>query len=229
MNTTYELMPNPEPGCWKGGQVDPGQKPSWTMHYCTLYHSAYSCASAPEGRNCTAVKAKYGPLTAWKTQLVTDMTCLFGASCFPNLAGYDQFNEDWSTHYGAHMANFIRDVRKDLNAPKMPFVIGQVGFDGTREEKKSRDGGDSARTKIKKGQLAMASIPTFRGNVAVVKTDRFWDQDADAIYRGPGSWKKDVNKWHQFGNDRPYHYLGSPWFFAQTGTALGEAMVGLLK
>ena len=38
-------------------------------------------------------------------------------------------------------------------------------------------------------------------------------------------WSKDVNRWRQFGNDRPYHYYGSPWCFAQIGTAFGEGMI----
>ena len=111
----------------------------------------------------------------------------------------------------------------------MKFVIGQVGFDGPRESKPAKDGGPSARDQIKRGQLAMANRKGFKGSVAVVKTAQYWDMEADAIYNGEGGWKKDVAKWKQFGNDRPYHYLGSPWFFAQTGTGFGEAMVKLLK
>jgi hypothetical protein len=61
--------------------------------------------------------------------------------------------------------------------------------------------------------------------VRSVKTDLFWDMDAEAIYRGPGGWSKDVDKWRQFGNERPYHYYGSPWFFAQAGEAFGKAML----
>ena len=53
--------------------------------------------------------------------------------------------------------------------------------------------------------------------------------DAHAIYNGPGGWSKDVDKWRRFGNDRPYHYLGSPWFFAQAGTGFGEAMLSIVK
>ena len=52
--------------------------------------------------------------------------------------------------------------------------------------------------------------------------------DADAIYRGKGGWSADVEKWRRFGNDRPYHYYGSPWFFAQIGTAFGKAMLEML-
>ena len=139
----------------------------------------------------------------------------------------DQFNEDWYKSYGEHLACLISDVREDLKAPDMKFVIGQVGFDGPRESKPAKDGGLSARDHIKSGQLAMASRAGFKGSVAVVKTAAYWDMEADAIFNGPGGWKADVERWRQFGNDRPYHYLGSPWFFAQAGSGFGEAMVKL--
>ena len=41
--------------------------------------------------------------------------------------------------------------------------------------------------------------------------------------------RADPEKWRQFGNDRPYHYYGSPWFFAQAGRAFGDAMVKLIS
>ncbi|MCH7945705.1 MAG: hypothetical protein IIC73_06800 [Armatimonadetes bacterium] len=62
-----------------------------------------------------------------------------------------------------------------------------------------------------------------------VRTAPFYDMEADAIFSGPGGWQADVDKWRRFGDDRPYHYLGSPWFFAQVGTAFAEAMKGLIK
>ena len=140
----------------------------------------------------------------------------------------DQFNQDWYENYGAYLASFIRDVRKDLGAPGLPFVIGQVGFDGKRKSRPSKGGSLSARDHIKSAQLAMATREEFEGTVAVVKTDQYWDTDADAIYRGKGGWSADVDKWRRFGNDRPYHYYGSPWFFAQIGTAFGKAMLEIL-
>ena len=71
--------------------------------------------------------------------------------------------------------------------------------------------------------------PSFSGTVTCVRTALYWDMDADAIFFGPGGWQADVDKWRQFGDDRPYHYLGSPWFFAQVGTAFGEAMLDLIE
>lgn len=135
----------------------------------------------------------------------------------------DQYQDRWLT-YEKNMANFIRDVRKEFKAPNMAFVIGQMGHDGMKEDKE-----DSPRDYIKKAQAKVPELPEFKGNAVCVTTDNFWDMEAHAIYTGPGGWSKDVEKWRQFGNDRGYHYYGSPWFFAQAGTAFGEAMLDLLK
>ena len=135
----------------------------------------------------------------------------------------DQYQDHWLT-YEKNMANLIRDVRKEFKAPNIAFVIGQMGHDGMKPDK---DG--SPRDFIKKAQIGVPNYPEFKGNVLCVKTDKFWDMEAHAIYTGPGGWSKDVNKWRQFGNDRGYHYYGSPWCFAQIGTAFGEGMIELLK
>jgi alpha-galactosidase len=135
----------------------------------------------------------------------------------------DQYQDRWLT-YEKNMANFIRDVRKEFKAPEMKFVIGQMGHDGMKPDKE-----DSPRDYIKKAQAAVPEMPEFKGNALCVKTDKFWDMEAHAIYTGPGGWAKDINKWRQFGNDRGYHYYGSPWTFAQIGTAFGESMLELLK
>ena len=50
---------------------------------------------------------------------------LVDSGVYPNRnkpGGYDAYSEA--------MAHFIRDVREDLNAPKMPFVIGVLGVGG---------------------------------------------------------------------------------------------------
>ena len=46
----------------------------------------------------------------------------------------DMINAQYTAEYADNMANFIRDVRKDLKAPKLPFVIGQLGVGGVEEE-----------------------------------------------------------------------------------------------
>ena len=135
----------------------------------------------------------------------------------------DQYQDRWLT-YEKNMANFIRDVRKEFKAPKMKFVVGQMGNDGMAPDKPG-----SPRDYIKKAQAGVPERAEFKGNAICVRTDRYWDMEAHAIYTGPGGWSKDADKWRQFGNDRPYHYYGSPWLFAQVGTAFGEGMLELLK
>ena len=39
----------------------------------------------------------------------------------------DKFSDHSTSTYQENMAHFIRDVRKDLKLPKLPFVIGAMG------------------------------------------------------------------------------------------------------
>ena len=75
--------------------------------------------------------------------------------------------------YSELLAHFIRDVRKELNAPKMPFVIGVMGVGGLREQ-------SPATVEFRKAMAAPADMPEFKGNVAAVQTAPFWpDELAD--------------------------------------------------
>jgi alpha-galactosidase len=65
--------------------------------------------------------------------------------------------------YSDLLAKFIRDVRKDLSAPKMPFVIGVLGVDGEQH------------VNFRKAMAAPAKMPEFIGNVVAVETAPFWD------------------------------------------------------
>ena len=82
--------------------------------------------------------------------------------------------------YSEWMADFIRDVRKDLAVPKMPFVIGVLGVGGPIGEDYS------PRYKVthqnfRDAMAAPAQLPEFRGNVAAVRTELYWDQPLAAI------------------------------------------------
>ena len=75
--------------------------------------------------------------------------------------------------YSKLMADFIRDVRKDLNAPKMPFVIGVIGVDG--------DKATGGLANLRPAMAAPANMPEFKGNVAAVETAPFWDHAMAAV------------------------------------------------
>jgi len=131
----------------------------------------------------------------------------------------DMFNPDFLENYGRHMANFIRDVRKDLKTPNLPFVIGQMGQNGP-------DGASNKMQTIKDAQASMEAIPEFKGNVKVVKTDVFWDRKAAELVK---NWQEHINEWEKVGSDRGYHYLGSAITFSKIGRAFGQATLELMK
>lgn len=82
--------------------------------------------------------------------------------------------------YGEWMADFIRDVRKDLNVPKMPFVIGVMGVGGVIDENyepRYKMGHQSFRDAM----AAPAGMPEFKGNVVAVQTAPFWDKPLERL------------------------------------------------
>ena len=75
--------------------------------------------------------------------------------------------------YSTLMAGFIRDVRKDLGAPEMPFVIGVMGVGGGKANE------DNLR--FREAMAAPAELTGFKGNVVAVPTAPFWDEPLAAI------------------------------------------------
>jgi alpha-galactosidase len=117
------------------------------------------------------------------------------------------------------MKHFINDVRKDLHAPKLPFVIGVMGQNGSKPA-------SGAMLTIQKAQLSMNDVPEFKGNVKAIRTDVLVDKAAEELYP---TWEKNAEQWKLVGGDHPYHYLGSAIWFNRIGKAMGEAMLELLK
>ena len=79
--------------------------------------------------------------------------------------------------YSKNLVHFIRDVRKDLQAPKLPFVIGVMGAGGPI----AKYGPDQKRYagihgEFRKAMAAPAKLPEFKGNVTAVLTENYWDQ-----------------------------------------------------
>ena len=130
----------------------------------------------------------------------------------------DMINAQYTAEYADHMANFIRDVRKDLKAPKLPFVIGQIGVGGVEDANEKKKA-------FKDAQAAPAEFPEFKGNVAVVKTDQYWDVEAAAVYAK--GWKQHLDEWNKIGSDYPFHYLGSVKTYGRIGRAFAQAILEL--
>lgn len=78
--------------------------------------------------------------------------------------------------YSKNFAHFIRDVRRDLKAPKLPFVIGVMGAGGPI----AKYGPDQKRYagihgEFRKAMAAPAKLPEFKGNITAVFTENYWD------------------------------------------------------
>jgi hypothetical protein len=72
--------------------------------------------------------------------------------------GYEQYS--WL------LAHLIRHVRKELNAPKMPVVIGVFGQGGKLDKPHP----------FREAQAAVADYDEFKGNVTAVRTAPFYDE-----------------------------------------------------
>lgn len=132
------------------------------------------------------------------------------ADCQFRLAGFgwhqgwnDRVNQEFNAAYEENMTHFIHDIRKDLGAEKLPFVIAETGMG---------DDGDThpRAVSLMKAQAAVAAREEFRGNVAFVSTRAF--------YR-----KADVSP-----SKQGYHWNSNAESYFLIGEAMGQAMLKLL-
>lgn len=87
--------------------------------------------------------------------------------------GYDE--------YTRLLVHFIKDVRKDLNAPKMPFVIGVVGQGGVIDPENPSNKNAMKNYYFRLAQAAPAKLPEFKDNVIAVLTEKYWDNEIGDI------------------------------------------------
>lgn len=148
--------------------------------------------------------------------------------------------------YTEQLAHFIRDMRKDLDAPSLPFVIGELGSGGNES--------DEGIIAFRGQQEAVTELPEFEGNVAFARTAPYWPdgmglpEDWEAfrkLAKANESMPEDdptrisphdfyIINWEQknwgrlkFQSDRAYHYMGSGLCYYQMGESMGKAMLEL--
>lgn len=116
----------------------------------------------------------------------------------------DRVNQSANDVYEKNMVHFINDVRRDLGAPKLPFVIATTGMGGWKEE-------HPRALALMKAQLAMANYPEFKDNVAVVDTRDFWREIEDSPSK------------------QNYHWNRNAETYLLIGESMAEAMTNILK
>ncbi len=79
----------------------------------------------------------------------------------------DRINQEFNDAYEENLAHLVRDLRRDLDAPELPFVVAETGMSG-HEEKHPR------ALSLMRAQAAVAERPEFAGTVAFVGTRDFF-------------------------------------------------------
>jgi hypothetical protein len=98
---------------------------------------------------------------------------MVGRDVYPNrdkVGGYDL--------YTRLMTQFIRDVRKDLSAPHLPFVIGVMGAGGpVANYGPAQQRYSAIHQNFRDAMAAPALLPEFKGSVSAVLTENYWDAE----------------------------------------------------
>ncbi len=176
--------------------------------------------------------------------------------------GFNDLVSDWTYDkqmkpggydlYSKLLTHFILDVRRDLAAPKLPFVIGIMGIGGVEEGKKP------PQSFFRQAQAAPASLAEFKGSVVAVPTSPFWDDELASLQERMENLESkleeksrkdpkqnaeqkdiarkkaiaetftpvDLKRWEGV-SDRGYHYLGAAKIMAPIGKAFAEEMARL--
>jgi len=118
--------------------------------------------------------------------------------------------------YTKRLGQLIRDVRKDLDAPELPAIIGELGV-----------GGQGEKPEFRQAQKAVAKLPGLKDNVAFVETHPFWEPEVEKLVK-EGVWQGP--NWPEFynvGSQKAYHYLGSGKMMYRIGKAFADSMLEL--
>ncbi|MCX6976759.1 MAG: sialate O-acetylesterase [Verrucomicrobia bacterium] len=109
--------------------------------------------------------------------------------------------------YEENLVHLINDIRKDLQAPKLPVVIGEMTGPWLKDAKDL----PAAAVAIRKAQETAAIKPEFKGSVIFVETRDFVRKPEDSPHPSHGH--------HEFGNAETYFLVGD---------ALAKGMIKLL-
>ncbi len=135
----------------------------------------------------------------------------------------DQYAPTSVEDYQDNLIGLIKDLRSELKSPDLAVVIGAMGHGGEEQGGKIKEIADA--------QAAVAAEDEFDGRVITIRTAQFWDTEAQEAFKQHWADEatRDIDKWREFGDDRSYHYFGSPHFFNQVGIAFGDSMIKLQR
>ena len=124
--------------------------------------------------------------------------------------------------YAENLAHLIRDVRKELNAPKLPVVIGVLGIGGPTEMYE-QPRYKQVHQNFRDAMAAPAKIPEFKGNVANVLTEEFWDHELSKAVSKKEKTAEEAEI-AKGASNQEFHYLGASTILGPIGKAFADAL-----
>jgi hypothetical protein len=118
----------------------------------------------------------------------------------------DMVSWPFAKEYEWNLANFIRDVRLDLDAPELPFLVGELGMAGVNVTGRGSDRVMAMRA----AELGVTMTEEFRNNTLFVPTASYVVPNRTAYNAG-------------------YHYFGRADTYYHIGQAMGRGMLELIR
>ncbi|KAF0172449.1 MAG: hypothetical protein FD161_4028 [Limisphaerales bacterium] len=106
--------------------------------------------------------------------------------------------------YSDALAHLIRGVRRDLGAPKLPFVIGVMGVAGpTAAYGPDEQRYKAAHQNFRDAMAAPAKLPEFQGNVTALLAEKYWDRELTMLKARENALRQQAKKLATDGKLKP--------------------------
>ena len=106
--------------------------------------------------------------------------------------------------YSAALACLIRDVRNDLKAQGLPFVIGVLGVGGPVDRYLPEEQRYSGiHQNFRDAMAAPATLPEFAGSVRAVLTEKYWDMELVGLRARESRIQREISKLQSDGKLSP--------------------------
>lgn len=144
------------------------------------------------------------------------------------LVWFQGWNDINNKAYGEQFVHFIKDFRKEVNAPKLPVITGLMGHGAWKQ--------NTFSTEPNKGMLHAARHPELKGSVDVVNTLPYMPIELALTWDAEKVFGKESKEGQKASSIRARavckdgtHYFGSAKFTYLTGDAMARKLVNLMK
>ncbi|MHC4248730.1 MAG: sialate O-acetylesterase [Planctomycetota bacterium] len=142
------------------------------------------------------------------------------------LVWFQGWNDMGNKAYGEQLVTFIKDFRKELDAPSLPVVCGLVGHSAWKQT--TFDGN------VNSGMLHAARDADLKGTVDIVNTVKYFPLELGlkgSVKAAYGAESDEYRKAEQIINrscsNSGLHYFGSAKFLCLTGNAMARSLANL--